>query len=199
MVRLSPGASAPWVFAIDQLGRGRHGKKAYAERLIGSIRRKCVDHIVVFGERHLRHALLSYMNHYNEVRTHLSLGKDAPVSRVVHAVGQILPRPILGGLHHEYVRSDLRQGEANGARFFAYRALRRTLSCRELILASQDLTIAADRLSAPGTAVRPRGRPVRFRSRRRSPPSCATKLPTAASPLFEPAPPEATIWLRHFQ
>ena len=57
MVRLSPGASAPWVFAIDQLGRGRHGKKAYAERLIGSIRRKCVDHIVVFGERHLRHAL----------------------------------------------------------------------------------------------------------------------------------------------
>jgi len=80
MVRLSPGASAPRVFAIDQLGRGRHGKKAYAERLIGSIRRKCVDHIVVFGEQHLRHALLSYMNHYKEVRTHLSLGKDAPVS-----------------------------------------------------------------------------------------------------------------------
>jgi Integrase core domain len=104
MVRLSPGASAPRVFAIDQLGRGRHGKKAYAERLIGSIRRKCVDHIVVFGERHLRHALLSYMNHYNEVRTHLSLGKDAPVSRVVHAVGRILPRPILDGLHHQYAR-----------------------------------------------------------------------------------------------
>ena len=79
-------------------------QNAYAERLIGSIRRECVDHIVVFGERHLRHALLSYMNYYNEVRTHLSLGKDAPVSRVVHAVGQIPPRPILGGLHHEYVR-----------------------------------------------------------------------------------------------
>ena len=79
-------------------------QNAYAERLIGSIRRECVDHIVVFGERHLRHALLSYMNYYNEVRTHLSLGKDAPVSRVVHAVGRILPRPILGGLHHEYVR-----------------------------------------------------------------------------------------------
>jgi hypothetical protein len=44
------------------------------------------------------------MNYYNEVRIHLSLGKDAPVSRVVHAVGRILPRPILGGLHHEYVR-----------------------------------------------------------------------------------------------
>ena len=68
-------------------------QNAYAERLIGSIRRECVDHIVVFGERHLRHALLSYMNYYNEVRTHLSLGKDAPVSRVVHAVGRILPSP----------------------------------------------------------------------------------------------------------
>src|SRR5262245_65436102 len=81
-------------------------QNAYAERLIGSIRRECVDHIVVFGERHLRHALLSYMNYYNEARTHLSLGKDAPVSRVVHAVGQILRRPILGGLHHR-VRPNL--------------------------------------------------------------------------------------------
>jgi transposase InsO family protein len=76
----------------------------YAERPIGSIRRECVDHSVVFRERHLRHALLSYMNYYNEVRTHLSSGNDAPLSRVVHAVGRILPRPILGGLHHEYVR-----------------------------------------------------------------------------------------------
>jgi transposase InsO family protein len=79
-------------------------QNAFAERPIGSIRRECVDHIVVFGEQHLRHALLSRMNYYNEVRTHLMLGKDAPVSRLVHAVGRILPRPILGGLHHEYVR-----------------------------------------------------------------------------------------------
>ena len=110
-------------------------QKADTERLIGSIRRECVDHILVFGERHLRHALLSYMNHYNEVRTHLSLGKDAPVSRVVHAVGQILPRPILGGLHHEYVRSDLRQGEANDAVFCLSGAaphfeLSRTYTCK---------------------------------------------------------------------
>jgi len=54
-------------------------QNAYADRLIGSIRQECVDHSVVFGERHLRHALLSHMNYYNEVRTHLSLGKDAPV------------------------------------------------------------------------------------------------------------------------
>ena len=56
-------------------------QNAYAERLIGSIRRECLDHVAVFGERHLRHVLLSYMNYYNEMRTHLSLDKDAPLSR----------------------------------------------------------------------------------------------------------------------
>ena len=50
-----------------------------AERLIGSIRRECLDHIVVIGEQHLRHILMCYMEYYNAVRTHLSLGKDAPV------------------------------------------------------------------------------------------------------------------------
>jgi transposase InsO family protein len=79
-------------------------QNAYAERLIGSIRRERVDHIVVLGERHLRHVLLSYMNYYNENRTHLSLGKDAPIPRAVQAVCRILPRSILGGLHHEYIR-----------------------------------------------------------------------------------------------
>jgi transposase InsO family protein len=79
-------------------------QNAYAERLIGSIRRECIDHVVVFGERHLRHILLSYLNYYNAMRTHLSLGKDAPVPRAVQALGRIVPRPVLGGLHHEYVR-----------------------------------------------------------------------------------------------
>jgi transposase InsO family protein len=79
-------------------------QNAYAERLIGSIRRECLDHVVVFGERHLRHVLLSYMKYHNEVRTHLSLEKDAPVSRAVERAGRILCRPILGGLHHQYVR-----------------------------------------------------------------------------------------------
>src|SRR6478752_1789068 len=54
-------------------------QNAYAERLIGSIRRECVDHVVVFGECHLRHVLLSYMSYYNGTRTHLSLNKDAPM------------------------------------------------------------------------------------------------------------------------
>jgi transposase InsO family protein len=79
-------------------------QNGYAERLIGSIRRGCLDHVVVFGEGHLRHLLLSYMKYYNEARTHLSLEKDAPVSRAVERAGQILFRPILGGLHHQYVR-----------------------------------------------------------------------------------------------
>src|ERR1022692_4075922 len=79
-------------------------QNAYAERLIGSIRRECLDHVVVFGERHLRHVLLSYMKYHNEARTHLSLEKDAPVSRAVERAGRILCRPILGGLHHQYAR-----------------------------------------------------------------------------------------------
>src|SRR3979490_1604757 len=58
-------------------------QNGFAERLIGSIRRESLDHVVVFGERHLRHVLLSYMNYYNETRTHLSLDKDSPLSRTV--------------------------------------------------------------------------------------------------------------------
>ena len=79
-------------------------QNGHTERLIGSIRRECLDHVVVFGERHLRHLLLSYMAYYNGARTHLSLNKDAPLPRVVQAIGRILPIPILGGLHHHYVR-----------------------------------------------------------------------------------------------
>jgi transposase InsO family protein len=79
-------------------------QNGHCERLIGSIRRECLDHIVVFGQRHLRHVLLSYMHYYNGARTHLALSKDAPFPRSVHAVGRILPMPVLGGLHHQYVR-----------------------------------------------------------------------------------------------
>ena len=79
-------------------------ENGHAERLIGSIRRECLDHVIVFGERHLRHVLRSYARYYNGVRTHLSLGKDLPLPRGVQAVGGILPLPILGGLHHHYVR-----------------------------------------------------------------------------------------------
>jgi transposase InsO family protein len=79
-------------------------QNGYAERLVGSIRRDCLDHVAVFSERHLRHLLKSYQAYHNEARTHLSLEKDAPVSRVVQRVGRIVANPVLGGLHHEYVR-----------------------------------------------------------------------------------------------
>jgi hypothetical protein len=75
-----------------------------AERVIGSIRRECLDHIVILGERHLRKILLLYANHYNNARTHLSLQKDAPIHRVPRLTGSIVSLPILGGLHHQYVR-----------------------------------------------------------------------------------------------
>ncbi len=79
-------------------------QNGYAERLIGSIRRDCLDHVVVFSEQHLRHLLKSDQRYYNEARTHLSLSKDAPVSRTVQTVGSIVAKPLLGGLHHQYVR-----------------------------------------------------------------------------------------------
>ena len=79
-------------------------QNGYAERLIGSIRRECLDCVVVFGERHLRHLLKSYQGYYNEARTHLSLDKDAPVSREVETIGSIIAKPHLGGLHHQYIR-----------------------------------------------------------------------------------------------
>jgi transposase InsO family protein len=79
-------------------------QNGHAERLIGSIRRECLDHLIVFGEHHLRHVLRSYAQYYNGARTHLSLAKDSPLPRAVQAVGSIFPLPILGGLHHHYVR-----------------------------------------------------------------------------------------------
>jgi transposase InsO family protein len=75
-----------------------------AERLIGSIRRECTDHVVALGEGHLRRVLESYARYYNESRTHRSLNKDAPVHRPTESLGAIISRPVLGGLHHQYCR-----------------------------------------------------------------------------------------------
>jgi transposase InsO family protein len=79
-------------------------QNGYAERLIGSIRRECLDHVVVFGERHLRHVLTCYMEYYNATRTHLTLGKDPPITRAIQSAGRVQCSPVLGGLHHQYVR-----------------------------------------------------------------------------------------------
>ena len=80
-------------------------QNGHAERLIGSIRRECLDHIVVFGEAHLRRVLATYTSYYNELRTHLSLSKVSPGYRPVQRYGQLAARPILGGLHHHYCRT----------------------------------------------------------------------------------------------
>jgi transposase InsO family protein len=79
-------------------------QNGFAERLIGSIRRECVDHLVVLGEAHLRHILRTYARYYNHIRTHWSLDKDSPVYRPVQQIGSINSHAILGGLHHHYVR-----------------------------------------------------------------------------------------------
>src|SRR2546425_12628108 len=76
------------------------------ERVIGSIRSECLDHVIVINEWHLRRILKSYFRYYHESRTHLSLAKDAPVSRTVHSreLGRIVQIPEVGGLHHRYER-----------------------------------------------------------------------------------------------
>jgi hypothetical protein len=68
--------------------------------LIGSARHECTDHVIVFNEDHLRRILSNYASYYDEVRTHLSLGKDTPYTRPIERFAQ----PILGGLHHRYAR-----------------------------------------------------------------------------------------------
>jgi transposase InsO family protein len=74
------------------------------ERLIGSIRRECTDHLIVLNEEHLRRILAQFAAYYNHARTHISLGKDAPYTRPIERFGRVIAHPILGGLHHRYVR-----------------------------------------------------------------------------------------------
>ena len=78
----------------------------YVERLIGSIRRDCLDHVIVLNEQHLRRILREYFNYYHTSRNHLSLNKDPPISRPVERVdaGEIVALPRVGGLHHCYTR-----------------------------------------------------------------------------------------------
>jgi putative transposase len=78
----------------------------FAERHIGSVRRECLDHVVVLGERHLRRILTAYFAYYHHPRTHLALNKGAPDGRLAEppALGQIISIPEVGGLHHRYAR-----------------------------------------------------------------------------------------------
>jgi transposase InsO family protein len=78
----------------------------FAERLIGSIRRECLNHVLVLSERHLRRILIRYFAYYHQARTHIALDKDAPDVRPVELpnAGRIVEIPEVGGLHHRYVR-----------------------------------------------------------------------------------------------
>ena len=78
----------------------------YVERIIGSIRRECLNHVIIIDERHLRRVLSSYFQYYHESRTHLSLDKDCPEPRPIHppTAGKIIAFPEVGGLHHRYER-----------------------------------------------------------------------------------------------
>lgn len=81
-------------------------QNAYVERLIGSIRRECLDHVMVFSEHGLRRILNSYFEYYEKSRTHLGLAKDSPIPRLVQppSAGNVVEIPQVGGLHHRYER-----------------------------------------------------------------------------------------------
>ena len=81
-------------------------QRAYIERLIGTIRRECLDHVIVFNENGLRRNLVTFSDYYHRTRTHLSLEKDTPDKRPIQAVsaGKIVAIPEVGGLHHRYER-----------------------------------------------------------------------------------------------
>jgi len=79
-------------------------QRAYVERVIGSIRRECLDHVIVLDEEGLRRVLAAYIRYYHKSRLHLSLEKDSPDPRSVQSVGKIVAIPEVGGLHHRYER-----------------------------------------------------------------------------------------------
>jgi hypothetical protein len=80
-------------------------QNCFAERLIGAIRRECVDDVVALGEEYLRCVLRSYASHYNETRTHRSLNKDAPILHPFQRIGRIASHALVGGLRHQNVRT----------------------------------------------------------------------------------------------
>jgi len=96
------------ILGIEQVVISRRSpwQNGFCERVIGTIRRDCLDHLIVMNERHLRRVLKEYLAYYHESRTHLGLEKDAPKPRAVQAqdVGPVVSEPVLGGLHHRYYR-----------------------------------------------------------------------------------------------
>src|ERR1700730_16590627 len=102
MVQSFCSGSVQWAFGTIRSPPRSPWQNAYVERLIGSIRRECLDPMIVFGEAHLRRILRGYAAYYNVSRTHRSLNKDAPLHRAIERLGAVVSRPVLGGLHHQY-------------------------------------------------------------------------------------------------
>jgi putative transposase len=105
------GAEVPRCLAslgIEEVLTAPHSpwQSPFVERLIGSIRRECLDHVIVLNERHLRHILSSYVSYYHQARPHMALDHNAPEPRVVDAPerGRVVAEPMVGGLHHHYRR-----------------------------------------------------------------------------------------------
>ena len=91
---------------LDVLRTKNDATSVYVERIIGSIRRECLDHVIVSDGRHLRRVLSTYFEYHHRSRTHLSLGKDCPEPRSVQppSAGNVVAFPQVGGLHHRYER-----------------------------------------------------------------------------------------------
>jgi hypothetical protein len=90
-IRDRPVTASPW-------------QNGYIERLAGSIRHDCINHVIVLGKGHLRKSLKLYADYHNRLRTYLSFDKDAPIHRAARHARTIVAIPMLGGLHHQYVR-----------------------------------------------------------------------------------------------
>ena len=116
-VRISP--HSPW-------------QNPYVERIIGSVRRECLDHVIVFGEDHLRHLLREYFSYYHADRPHLSLDRNAPDGRQVEPPekGRVVSQPRVGGLHHRYHASGMRSDKVGVATVaYSVSSLRRRRRC----------------------------------------------------------------------
>jgi len=105
MVRPSAIVFGRWRSSRSSLRRDRPGRTLF-ERIIGSIRREYLDHVIVFDERHLRHVLSAYFQYHHQSRTHLSLDLDCPEPRTIQppSAGTVVAFPQVGGLHHRYER-----------------------------------------------------------------------------------------------
>ena len=106
MATTSPDRFRTWASNKFLSARRSPWQRAYIERIIGTIRRECLDHVIIFSESALYQQVKSFAEYYHRSRTHLSLSKESPESRVVQPpeLGRIVAIPQVGGLHHRYER-----------------------------------------------------------------------------------------------